>query len=149
MNDKHTLENRANLAMTYTLTAQDYLKSQRIRTRAIQHFRQVFSSVDAMVTPVSAIAAPLIRVDALESGEADMHALAEMLRFNTPANLTGLPAISFPAGYDSSGMPVGMQAIAAPWREEVLLQLAYLSESLVPRQKPRIYYEILQRGKNS
>ena len=138
-----SLEVRANLAMAYSLTAQDYLKSQQIRTRAIQHFRQALAGVDAIVTPVSGIPAPAIRDDALESGEADMHALAEMLRFNTPANLTGLPAISFPAGYDTDGLPVGMQAIAAPWREDVLLQLAYLSESLVHRQKPRLHFDIL------
>jgi Asp-tRNA(Asn)/Glu-tRNA(Gln) amidotransferase A subunit family amidase len=141
-----SLEVRANLAMAYSLTAQDYLKSQQIRTRAIQHFRQALTNVDAIVTPISGIPAPAIRAGSLASGEADMHALAEMLRFNTPANLTGLPAISFPAGYDSDGLPVGMQAIAAPWQEDVLLQLAYLAESLVQREKPRIHFDILSRS---
>jgi Asp-tRNA(Asn)/Glu-tRNA(Gln) amidotransferase A subunit family amidase len=138
-----SLENRAILAMAYTLTAQDYLKALRVRTRAIQHFKQALSGVNAIVTPVSAIPAPPIRSDALTSSEVDMHASAEMVRFITPSNLTGLPAISFPAGYDSKGMPVGMQAIAAPWQEDLLLQLAFYAERLVDRKLPAIHYKIL------
>ncbi|MFU8771153.1 MAG: amidase [Anaerolineales bacterium] len=138
-----SLEMRANLAMAYSLNAQDYQKAQHIRTRAIQHFKQALAGVDAILTPVSGIQVPPIRNDALKDGEADMRALSEMLRFNTPANLCGLPAISFPAGYDSGGLPVGMQAIAAPWREDVLLQLAFYAEKLVDRKVPAIHYEIL------
>ncbi|MBE0411346.1 MAG: amidase [Anaerolineales bacterium] len=138
-----SLEMRSNLAMAYSLNAQDYQKAQRIRTRAIQHFKQALVGVDAILTPVSGIQVPPIRNDALKDGEADMRALSEMLRFNTPANLTGLPAISFPAGYDSGGLPVGMQAIAAPWREDLLLELAFYAEKLVDRKVPAIHYEIL------
>jgi Asp-tRNA(Asn)/Glu-tRNA(Gln) amidotransferase A subunit family amidase len=86
---------------------------------------------------------PPIRKDALKDGEADMRALSEMLRFNTPANLSGLPAISFPAGYDSAELPVGMQAIAALWREDLLLELAFYAERLVDRKLPAIHYKIL------
>jgi Asp-tRNA(Asn)/Glu-tRNA(Gln) amidotransferase A subunit family amidase len=138
-----SLEMRSNLAMAYTLNAQDYQKAQRIRTRAIQHFQQALAGVDAILTPVSGIQVPPIRKDALKDGEADMRALSEMLRFNTPANLSGLPAISFPAGYDSAELPVGMQAIAAPWREDLLLELAFYAERLVDRKLPAIHYKIL------
>jgi Asp-tRNA(Asn)/Glu-tRNA(Gln) amidotransferase A subunit family amidase len=138
-----SLEMRSNLAMAYTINAQDYQKAQRIRTRSIQHFKQVLEDVDAILTPVSGIQVPSIRKDALKDGEADMRALSEMLRFNTPANLTGLPAISFPAGYDFDGLPVGMQAITAPWREDLLLELAFYAEKLVDRKVPAIHYKIL------
>jgi Asp-tRNA(Asn)/Glu-tRNA(Gln) amidotransferase A subunit family amidase len=61
----------------------------------------------------------------------------------TPANLTGLPAISFPAGYNEAGLPIGMQAMGRAWEEPTLLRLALVAEQAVERQAPRVYYGIL------
>jgi amidase len=40
----------------------------------------------------------------------------------TVANLLGLPALAIPVGFDSAGMPLSIQAVAKPWREELLLE---------------------------
>jgi Asp-tRNA(Asn)/Glu-tRNA(Gln) amidotransferase A subunit family amidase len=64
----------------------------------------------------------------------------EMMRFIIPGNLLGLPAISFPSGYDSRGMPIGMQAIGRHWDESLLLRTAYNAEQIVERKLPRIYF---------
>lgn len=61
----------------------------------------------------------------------------------TPANLTGLPAISFPAGYNEAGLPIGMQAIGRAWEEPTLLRLALAAEQAVERRAPEVYYEIV------
>jgi Asp-tRNA(Asn)/Glu-tRNA(Gln) amidotransferase A subunit family amidase len=63
--------------------------------------------------------------------------------FVTPANLTGLPAISFPAGYNEAGLPIGMQAIGRAWEEPTLLRLALVTEQAVERRAPRVHYEIV------
>lgn len=60
-----------------------------------------------------------------------------------PANLTGLPAISFPAGYNEAGLPIGMQAMGRAWEEPTLLRLALAAEQVVERQAPEVYYEIV------
>jgi Asp-tRNA(Asn)/Glu-tRNA(Gln) amidotransferase A subunit family amidase len=65
------------------------------------------------------------------------------MRFATPANMTGLPAISFPAGYNDASLPIGMQAMGRAWKEETLLRLALAAEQVVERKAPRIYYRIL------
>jgi aspartyl-tRNA(Asn)/glutamyl-tRNA(Gln) amidotransferase subunit A len=57
--------------------------------------------------------------------------------------LTGLPAISFPAGYNGAGLPLGMQAIGRAWQERTLLRLALAAEQAVQRQAPRVHYGIL------
>jgi aspartyl-tRNA(Asn)/glutamyl-tRNA(Gln) amidotransferase subunit A len=49
----------------------------------------------------------------------------------SPASLAGVPAISIPAGKNSSGLPIGMQVIGARLNEKAVLQLGnFLSTSL-------------------
>jgi aspartyl-tRNA(Asn)/glutamyl-tRNA(Gln) amidotransferase subunit A len=45
--------------------------------------------------------------------------------FTLPANLAGVPGISFPVGFDSKGLPIGMQLMAPPLGEARLLQSAH------------------------
>jgi Asp-tRNA(Asn)/Glu-tRNA(Gln) amidotransferase A subunit family amidase len=137
------LDVRINLALARSLTSRDYVHAQRIRTRAIEHFSDALKKVDLIITPATGCTAPLIPKDALPDGESDLSVLAEIMRFATPPNLTGLPAISFPAGYDNKGLPVGFQAIGKPWGENVLLGLAHAAEKVVSRKKPFIHKQIL------
>jgi Asp-tRNA(Asn)/Glu-tRNA(Gln) amidotransferase A subunit family amidase len=129
------LDVRANLALARSLTSRDYVLAQRLRTRAMESFRQALADCDGIVTPATAIPAPPIHPDGL-TGESDLSTLSELMRFVVPANLTGLPAISFPAGYTSNGLPVGMQVIGKPWAEHTLLRLASVAEGILPRRKP-------------
>lgn len=99
--------------------------------RALQTTRQeigrVFEEVDLLVTPTTPMAAPLIRdlelyPDRLRPAE------IQLLRNTRPFNVWGLPAISVPCGFTSSGLPVGLQIAGAPWRDDLVLQLAYAYE---------------------
>ena len=48
-----------------------------------------------------------------------------MAVFTSLFNVTGLPAISLPLHHDeATGLPVGVQIVAAPWREDLLLQVS-------------------------
>ena len=44
--------------------------------------------------------------------------------FTISVNLAGLPGISLPCGYDSAGMPIGLQIVGAPFGEEAILRTA-------------------------
>jgi len=61
------------------------------------------------------------------------------MRFATPPNLTGYPAISIPVGYDPKGMPIGLQAMGRPWEESLLLGIAGILEQKVETRKPVVY----------
>lgn len=139
---QHGLDVRLNLTLARAFTLRDYVKAQRMRARLMHHFQKAFQQVDVILTPMSGIAAPPIPPTALPDGDSDLTTLTEMMRFATPANLTGLPAITFPAGYTQKGLPIGLQAIGRPWDEVTLLRLALAAEGLVERKTPQVYYKI-------
>jgi Asp-tRNA(Asn)/Glu-tRNA(Gln) amidotransferase A subunit family amidase len=134
---------RLSLVLGEAMTSSDYLQAQQVRTRAMQTFSQVFQQVDAILTPATALAAQTIMPGGLPDGWSDLGTDTEMMRFIFPANLTGHPAISFPAGYDRRGLPIGMQAIGRHWEEHLLLRLAYTAEQTVSRRQPGRFYPIL------
>jgi Asp-tRNA(Asn)/Glu-tRNA(Gln) amidotransferase A subunit family amidase len=140
----HNLDVRINLALARGYTAGDYVKAQRVRTRMISHFNRIFKEVDVVITPATAVTAPRITAEALSGGESDLSVLTEIMRFVTVANLTGLPAISFPAGHGADGLPIGMQAIGRAYDEPTLLRLALAAEQAVERQEPRLFYRMLK-----
>jgi Asp-tRNA(Asn)/Glu-tRNA(Gln) amidotransferase A subunit family amidase len=140
---QHGLEVRLTLNLGRSFTARDYILAQRVRTRMINHFKKAFEQVDAILTPSTGITAPPIPKAALPDGESDLSTTVEIMRFATQANMTGLPAITFPAGYTSKGLPIGMQAIGRAWEEATLLRIAVNAEEVVERKSPKVHYQIL------
>ncbi len=109
---------------TYALSAgyQDayYGKAQKVRTLIQRDFEQAFEKVDV-------IAAPVAPTTAFEIGAHRGDPLSMYLEdiFTLPANLAGIPGIAFPVGFDSQGLPVGMQLIGPHFHEELLMHAAY------------------------
>lgn len=88
---------------------------------------QVFNTVDVLVTPTTPIPAPAI--SELETNPTLLRPREIILLRNTrPVNVWGLPAISIPCGFTSSGLPIGMQIVGPHWGEALVLQLAHAFE---------------------
>lgn len=106
-----------------------YKKAERVRNIIKKEFSDAFSKVDAIISPV----APTV---AFKFGEKstplDMY-LADI--YTVPVNIVGSPAISFPVGKNSEGMPIGCQLIADHWNESTLYALSE-------------FYERKNRGEN-
>lgn len=105
---------------TYALSAgyydQYYHKASKVRSLLINDFKHAFSTCDLIVgptTPVTAFGLYEMVDDPLSIYLLDIYTI--------PANLTGLPAISIPCGFDDNSLPVGMQLIAPAFREDLLL----------------------------
>ena len=130
---------RMNLALGQRLTNADYVKAQRMRPRIFEHFMKAFESVDVIVSPSTGCTAPLIGNDALATGESDLVTLDKMMRFSPAANLTGLPSMSVPVGYDDSGLPIGLQIMGPGWSESLLLRVGLCLERCLNRQAPTHY----------
>lgn len=129
-----------NLVLGQEMTAHDYIQAQRMRTRAMQIFADVYREVDVILTPGTALTAPVVPPQAASAGWSDLGTDTEMMRFVFVGNLTGLPAIAFPVGYGSNGLPIGMQAMGRHWEEHLLLRVAYNAELRFSRKLPRTYY---------
>jgi len=112
---------------TYALSAgyydAYYLKAQKVRTLIRQDFERAFSQCDALLLPV----AP---TTAFRIGENIEDPLQMYLNdiYTVSVNLAGLPGISVPFATAGDGLPIGVQLLTAPLREEILLRLAYALE---------------------
>src|SRR5262245_51727171 len=86
------------------------------------------ASFDLLVTPTMACLPPLVGAWRAGADDDPLMALMSsypMVVFTSLFNVTGQPAISVPMHYDeATGLPVGVQIVAAPWREDLLLQVS-------------------------
>jgi Asp-tRNA(Asn)/Glu-tRNA(Gln) amidotransferase A subunit family amidase len=143
------LDVRLTLLLARSLRPTDYVHAQRLRRRICDGMARVLEGVDVIATPTTPCTAPALRRGAVAQGESDLSLLDRLSRFVIVANVTGLPAISVPAGYDGEGLPIGLQLIGRAWREDVLLRLAGAAEQFVPRRTPRVacsVYDAVTRG---
>jgi aspartyl-tRNA(Asn)/glutamyl-tRNA(Gln) amidotransferase subunit A len=101
-----------------------YGRASRARALLRKDFAEAFARVDA-------IACPTVPAPAFRLGEKAADPLAMYLSdiYTTPASLAGIPAISVPSGFSREGLPLGLQLMAAPWREETLFALAAAYEA--------------------
>ncbi len=107
---------------TYTLSAgyydAYYGKAQAARALIREDFAAIFQQVDALVAPVAPSTA-------FKFGEVTGDPLRMILadELTISANLAGLCGLSLPCGFDDAGLPIGLQVLAAPFREARLLQI--------------------------
>jgi aspartyl-tRNA(Asn)/glutamyl-tRNA(Gln) amidotransferase subunit A len=125
---------RTRLEMGTKVTAVAYLKALEQREKFIAAFHQALldNEVGALVVPTTPIEAPRIGEESIFIQGKQHATRALLLRFNRPANLAGVPAISVPCGLSPKGLPLGLQFIAAVTDEALLLELAGNFEEACP-----------------
>ena len=79
---------------------------------------QAFHDVDVLLLPTTTTTVPTVN-------DADANPQALSAQNTVFANYYGLPAISVPCGFDSKGLPLGLQMVARPWDDASVLQLGY------------------------
>jgi amidase len=96
---------------------------------------QFVDGLDVLVTPTMAVEPPPCGSVWVGCDVEPMLGLMNcfpMAVFTSVWNVTGLPALSLPLHEAPSGLPVGVQFVAGPWREDVLLQLGTTLEQAMP-----------------
>ena len=112
---------------TYALSAgysdAYYKKAQKVRTLIRKDFDIAFDKVDILLTPTCPTTA-FLKGDFVND-PLSMY-LSDLL--TVPANLAGLPAISIPCGFDTNGLPIGLQLIGNVLQEDKILNAANIFE---------------------
>jgi len=127
------------------VSAVEYIEQRRELEAARRRIRSIFSDVDVLVTPTTPMPAPAI-AGLKASPEALRPAELRLLRNTRPFNVWGLPAISVPCGFTQSGLPIGLQIAGPPWREDMVLQLAYAYEQATAWHKRECDVPSIRRG---
>lgn len=111
------------------LAATDYVNAQRMRRVMQKDFAKIWTEIDLLFTPTSAIIAPKIGQTTVEiEGVAEDTRMAST-RFVRPFNVLGLPAISIPCGQGELGMPAGLQIVGKAFSEGKIFEMAACLEA--------------------
>jgi len=104
-----------------------YIKAQKVRSLIAKDF------TDAFKDKCDVIACPTSPTTAFKAGQKTNDPMTMYLNdvFTIPLNLAGLPGLSVPCGFDSKGLPIGIQILGNAWDEGTILKTAYqLEQSL-------------------
>ncbi len=118
------------------IPAIDYIEAQRTRRRIGRQFAKLFEEVDCIFTPTTPITAPKIGQTSVEIRGVTEEVRTAATRFTRVMNALGLPAISIPCGFSRSGLPIGLQIIAAARQEDLLLGIAAAMEDAMALTAP-------------
>ncbi len=101
-----------------------YKKAQQVRRLIAEDFKNVFEKCDLILTPT-------VPNTAFEIGSKTEDPLSMYLEdvLTVTLNLAGLPGMSLNCGFDSKGLPIGMQLIAPTLEESRIFNAAYAYES--------------------
>jgi aspartyl-tRNA(Asn)/glutamyl-tRNA(Gln) amidotransferase subunit A len=106
---------RSRMLAGKSISAADYIDELAERRRAMARFGEWMHGRSALLTPTLPIVAPpLADVD---------EATTPLAAFTRAANYVGACALSLPAGFSSTGLPIGIQLMGAPFAEATLLRI--------------------------
>lgn len=100
-----------------------YLKALRVKALIKKAFDEAFAKYDVILAPCAPTTAP--KLGASLSDPMKMY-LSDI--YTISVNLAGLPGISVPCGWDSKGLPIGLQLIGDCFKEKNLFRAAYAYE---------------------
>ncbi len=102
------------------------MKAQKFRRWYRAQVLQLFEGVDAILAPATPCTAPLIGQQTFMYGDAELPVRANLGLYTQPISFIGLPVVAVPVPL--TPLPIGVQIITAPWREDVALRLAHALE---------------------
>ena len=131
--DRFGAEIRERLRVASTITGEQLSAAHQRGYEWRRTVLKVFREVDIVLTPTTQTTAPTFGGDPIET-------TAMLMRMTYPWSLARVPALSMPCGFSTNGLPIGCQVVAAPWNDELLLELAraYQGATTWHERRPRL-----------
>jgi AtzE family amidohydrolase len=105
-------------------------RAHRFRSRYRAAVRALFGTVDVILAPATPFSALAIGQKTVTIGGQEMPARPNIGIFTQPISFAGLPVVAVPVRPEGGPLPVAVQVIAAPFREDVALAVAARLERL-------------------
>jgi aspartyl-tRNA(Asn)/glutamyl-tRNA(Gln) amidotransferase subunit A len=121
---------RALLDQGRLIPATDYVNAQRLRRLKQQEFARVWLEADCLFTPTTPTTAPRLGERTVTIGGTTEDLRLATTRLVRAFNVLGWPALSMPCGFDSLGLPMGLQIVGKPFAEATLLRVAAALEDV-------------------
>jgi aspartyl-tRNA(Asn)/glutamyl-tRNA(Gln) amidotransferase subunit A len=120
-------ETLARLRMAREVTTVAYVQGRREVDLTRRMIDKAFETVDAIVTPTTAVQ-PLLISDVAKDVSTSLALATPTIRNTSPFNVYGWPTISIPCGFTRSGLPIGLQISGPSGDDAVVLRLAHAYE---------------------
>jgi len=120
------------------VTLEQYHGSIRHRDRLGSAMGQFHERYDLLLTPTLPTTAPAVETPYHSQG---FHRWNHAVPFTVPFNLTGQPGASIPCGLSQAGLPIGLQIVAAKYREDLVLRASHAFEQSQPQTWPHASVE--------
>ena len=117
------------------------VKAQIFRRWYRERVLELFKTCDAILAPATPCTAPKIGQQTFTLDGVELPVRANMGLYTQPISFIGLPVVAVPVPLKP--LPIGVQIIAAPWREDIALRIAYALEQMgaVSRRQNPIFKE--------
>jgi aspartyl-tRNA(Asn)/glutamyl-tRNA(Gln) amidotransferase subunit A len=122
----------ATIERASSLTGADLANAQQRRNAYYAQLRQFMQNYDLLLTPTLPLTAFTAGLDEPDGWQRKTLAPLDWTSFTYPFNITGQPAATVPCGFDTNGLPIGLQ-IVGRWRDDpVVLRASAAFESAMP-----------------
>jgi aspartyl-tRNA(Asn)/glutamyl-tRNA(Gln) amidotransferase subunit A len=111
------------------------IKAQKFRRWYRGEVLKLFEQVDAILAPAAPCTAPLIGQNTFKLGDIEMPLRANAGIYTQPISFIGLPVVAVPVPL--APLPMAVQIITAPWREDIALRVAHTLERMGVAAAPR------------
>jgi len=100
-------------------------RAQRVRRRFALEAARLFERVDVVLAPATPCEAPVLGTEWIDINGQRLPARPSLGLLTQPISCIGLPVCTVPLWLEGSKLPIGVQVIAAPWREDLVLRVAH------------------------
>ncbi|GAB3790761.1 amidase [Virgibacillus kimchii] len=106
-----------------------YAQAVKVREQLIENFKEVFTKVDVLISPTLPVMPNKIGDPSADLNGEKVDLVPNFIRLTGPANLSGIPALSVPCGFNGQ-LPVGLQIMGPNFSEGKILNTGYAVEQM-------------------